>query len=204
MPSPPDFFTLFQLPPRFTLDAGALEDAYRRVQAQVHPDRFGAASAAEKRVAMQWAAHANEAVAALRSPVKRAAYLCERNGVPIAAESNTTMPTDFLIQQMQWREALAEADDAPALTQLTGEVESARARLNALLADALDVGHDYTAAAALVRQLMFVEKFAAEVAGRNEMSDERSPQPRLCPADAGAGGKPSPTAAGEGGRAAAG
>lgn len=168
MPSQPDFFTLFQLPPRFALDAGALEDAYRRVQAQVHPDRFGAASAAEKRVAMQWAAHANEAVAALRSPVKRAAYLCERNGVPIAAESNTAMPGDFLMQQMQWREALAEAYSAPALAQLAGEVESARAELHARLAEALDTRHDYAAAAALVRQLMFVEKFATEVAQASE------------------------------------
>ena len=86
-----DHFALFDLPVRFALDDGELEQAYRRVQAQVHPDRFASAGAAERRVAMQWAARANEAFRTLRSPVARAAYLCERHGQPIEAESNTAM-----------------------------------------------------------------------------------------------------------------
>ncbi len=65
---------------------------------------------------MQWATQANEAYRTLKSPLKRAAYLCERAGVPIDAESNTSMPAEFLMQQLQWREALddarAERDDA--------------------------------------------------------------------------------------------
>ncbi len=106
---PPDHFQLFDLPPRFALDMAALDSAYRSVQGQVHPDRFAAGTAAENRVAMQWATQANEAYRTLKSPLKRAAYLCERAGVPIDAESNTTMPTEFLMQQLQWREALDDA-----------------------------------------------------------------------------------------------
>jgi molecular chaperone HscB len=174
MPAQPDYFSLFQLPARFALDLDALEQSYRSVQAQVHPDRFGAASGAEKRVAMQWAAHANEAVGTLRSPVKRAAYLCELHGVPIAAESNTAMPPAFLMQQMQWREALEEDADRPALERLRADVEGVRAELLAQLADALDARADYAAAAALVRQLMFVEKFAAEVTQAQEARDART------------------------------
>jgi len=75
-----DHFALFDLPPRFAIDEALLEQAYRRVQAQVHPDRFAAAGAAERRVAMQWATLANEAFRTLRSPLARAAYLCERTG----------------------------------------------------------------------------------------------------------------------------
>jgi molecular chaperone HscB len=44
---PPDHFQLFDLPPRFALDVAALDSAYRSVQAQVHPDRFAAGTAAE-------------------------------------------------------------------------------------------------------------------------------------------------------------
>ena len=72
--SPPDHFQLFDLPPSFALDMAALDAAYRRVQGQVHPDRFAAGTAAENRVAMQWATQANEAYRTLKSPLKRAAY----------------------------------------------------------------------------------------------------------------------------------
>ena len=162
-----DYFKLFGLPARFALDVAALEEAYRRVQSQVHPDRFAAGSAAERRVAMQWAARANEAFQALRSPLKRAAYLCELGGVPIDAESNTAMPAAFLGQQMQWREDRDDARDAGdpgRLHALIDEVDSAHAKALQDLETALDRQHNMAAAAALVRQLMFVEKMRDELA----------------------------------------
>src|SRR5512134_737475 len=122
--SHPDHFELFGLPPRFAIDLDALERAYKEVQAHVHPDRFAAGTAAERRVAMQWATRANEAYTTLRSPQKRAAYLVERAGVPIDAESNTAMPPAFLMQQMEWREALDEARDDPATLDALRETMS--------------------------------------------------------------------------------
>ncbi|GAB4465601.1 MAG: Fe-S protein assembly co-chaperone HscB [Burkholderiaceae bacterium] len=162
-----DHFALFGLEPRFALDVEALEQAYRRVQEQVHPDRFATASAAERRVAMQWAARANEAFQTLRSPLRRAAYLCERHGAPIHAESNTQMPEAFLAQQLALREALDEARgdrDPAALARLRDEIRRSREHTLAALAAALDREGDYRRAAELVRQLMFIEKFGAEVA----------------------------------------
>lgn len=161
-----DHFALFDLPPRFALDQEALEQAYRRVQGQVHPDRFAAAGAAERRVAMQWAAHANEAFRTLRSPLARAAYLCERHGQPIEAESNTAMPASFLMQQMQWREALDEArgGDFAAARALAREVEQRRDEVLARVAGALDERHDYAEAAAGVRELHFIDRFRDELA----------------------------------------
>jgi molecular chaperone HscB len=81
------------------------------------------------------------------------------------------MPAAFLMQQMQWREALEEGADRPALERLRADVDCVRAELLAQLSDALDVRADYAAAAALVRQLMFVEKFAAEVTQAQEARD---------------------------------
>ncbi|MFA9216411.1 MAG: Fe-S protein assembly co-chaperone HscB, partial [Sphingomonadaceae bacterium] len=102
-------FELFQLPQRFALDTSALDVAYRDVQGRVHPDKFVNATDAEKRVAMQWATRANEAYQTLKNPQKRAQYLCELHGVDLQTESNTAMPMAFLMQQMEWREALGEA-----------------------------------------------------------------------------------------------
>ena len=173
----PDHFQLFNLAPRFALDCVALDRAYRGVQSQVHPDRFAAASAAESRVAMQWAARANEAYQTLKSPLLRAAYLCEQAGAAIDAESNTSMPTQFLLQQLSWREALDEArdgDDGAALQTLSVTTSAARDELHRQIETALDRDGDPALAAALVRQLMFIEKFAAEVAdAQNAMTDSQ-------------------------------
>jgi molecular chaperone HscB len=164
-----DHFALFGLAPDFRIDLDALEAAYKRVQAQVHPDRFAAGSAAERRVAMQWATQANEAYRALRDDARRAAYLCERAGVPIDAESNTAMPADFLMQQLEWREAVDEARaTGQGHADVRAQVDAARSATIAQLAAALDTAHDVTRAAALVRQLMFIDKFRADMLAADE------------------------------------
>lgn len=158
-------FVLFGLPEQFALDADGLDHAYRAVQAQVHPDRFAAAGEAQKRVAMQWATRANEAYQTLRDPLKRATYLLHLRGIDVGAENNTAMEPAFLMQQMEWREAIEDAVGAKnvdALDALAAELrDDERVRLSKLGA-LLDSGSNQPAAEA-VRQLMFVERVAAEV-----------------------------------------
>jgi molecular chaperone HscB len=163
-----DHFSLFGLAPAFALDLARLDAAYKEVMARVHPDRFAAGSAAERRVAMQWAARANEAHRTLRDDGRRAAHLCEMQGVAIDAETNTAMPPEFLMQQMQWREALDEMPPpgparAEAMTALQAQVDALRSDVVARLSQALDQAHDFVTAAALVRQLMFIDRFRAEL-----------------------------------------
>jgi len=176
-----DYFELFQLAPRFALDAIKLDRAYQDVQSRVHPDRFASGSAAERRVAMQWAASANEAYRTLKSPLLRAAYLCERAGVPIEAETNTAMSGAFLAQQLEWREALEAAgaarDDA-ALARLGATLDDERARLIDELAGAIDWKSDFQRAAALVRKLMFLDRLHEEI----EITMESLPTTQRTPA----------------------
>ena len=142
-----------------------MENAWRAVAAQVHPDRYATASPAERRVAMQWAARANEAYRVLRDPLLRARYLCEQAGIDLQTESNTSMDTAFLMQQMTWREMLDDArDDADALAALQAELQDARVQMRATLTRLLDEQHDYAAAGLKVREWMFVEKLAQELA----------------------------------------
>ncbi|MGI4844373.1 MAG: Fe-S protein assembly co-chaperone HscB [Janthinobacterium lividum] len=158
-------FELFQLPASFAVDADALDAAYREVQGRVHPDRFVNATDTEKRVAMQWATRANEAYQTLRNPQKRAQYLCELNGVDLQTESNTAMPASFLMQQMEWREALEDAraaKDAGALDELDAQVRRERKSMLEQVGRQLDAG-DYHAAAQGVRAMMFLDKFGEEV-----------------------------------------
>jgi molecular chaperone HscB len=158
-------FDLFQLPARFDIDPARLDAAYRDVQGRVHPDRFVNATDAEKRVAMQWATRANEAYQTLRNPQSRARYLCELNGVDLQTESNTAMPMDFLMQQMELREALDDARagrDPAALDDLDAQVRGERKARLAQVGTLLDAG-DYQQAAQGVRALMFLDKFGEDV-----------------------------------------
>ncbi|MCI1192874.1 Fe-S protein assembly co-chaperone HscB [Calidifontimicrobium sp. SYSU G02091] len=161
-----DDFTLFALPRRFALDVAELDAHRRMLQAQVHPDRFAAQGAAAQRVAMQWSVRVNEAYRRLRDPLQRAAYLCELAGVPVGLHDNTAMPPAFLLQQMQWREALAEAGDAAAIEAIDAEVAAAQRRMLDDLARQIDDEGDFAAAAGTVRALMFVARFRDDVARR--------------------------------------
>lgn len=163
-----DDFELFGVPRRFAQDRAELDARWRALQAEVHPDRFVAEGAAAQRLAMQWAVRVNEAHQRLRDPLKRAAYLCELRGAPIEAENNTAMPPAFLMQQMEWREALDEAHDLAAVERLEGDVARFRDESLAGLADSLDTRQDAVAAAQQVRALMFVERFAADIDQRLE------------------------------------
>ena len=156
-------FALFGLPERFAIDADALDRAYRALQSRVHPDRFASASAAERRVALQWSTRANEAYRALREPLSRAIYLCTLRGDDPSAETSTTMPSDFLMQQLEWRETLDDAADTPALDALDRELAERRAAMIVNVSAALDDQRDDARAVALVRQWMFVERFAEDI-----------------------------------------
>jgi molecular chaperone HscB len=161
-----DHFALFGLKPAFGIDMPRLDQAFRRVQAEVHPDRFAGGSDAEKRISMQWATRANEAYQTLRKPIARARYLLSLSGVDTQEETNTSMPTDFLMQQMEWREGVAEAradKNTVALDSLAAELRQSEAALQSELANALDVQPDHARAALVVRKLRFIDKLAEEI-----------------------------------------
>jgi len=161
-----DDFTLFGLPPQQRLDRAALDARRRELQAQVHPDRFASEGAAAQRLAMHWAVRVNEAWQRLKDPLSRAAYLCQLRGVPIAAEDNTAMPREFLLQQMAWREALDDAADAAAVQALDDAVALEERALHQRLQALLDEQSDTAAAAGQVRALMFVTRFREALAQR--------------------------------------
>ena len=163
-----DDFELFGMDRRFALDPAALDARWRALQTEVHPDKFAAQGAAAQRVAMQWAVRVNEAYQRLKDPLKRAAYLCELNGAAIEAENNTSMPRSFLMQQMEWREALDDARTLVAVEVLHAELNQHRRDALAQLEQTLDTAHNHAAAAQQVRALMFSERFAHDIDQRLE------------------------------------
>jgi molecular chaperone HscB len=161
-------FELFGLPERFAQDRAAIDARWKDLQREAHPDKFAAQGQAAQRVATQWSVRINEAYQRLKDPLKRAAYLCELRGFPINAENNTAMPTDFLHEQLAWREALDEASSEIELEALTDELNRARTKTLQHIEQLLDERSDAHTAAQQVRGLMFIERFGHAVEARFE------------------------------------
>ena len=159
-------FELFAVPEQFAQDSAAIEARWKELQREVHPDKFAAQGPSAQRVAMQWSVRVNEAYKRLRDPLRRAAYLCERRGAPINAESNTAMPGPFLIEQMAWREALEDAQSEGDVETVSAELARARAATLNRIETLLDESGDAAAAAQQVRALMFIDRFAHDVEAR--------------------------------------
>jgi molecular chaperone HscB len=161
-----DPFELFGLARAYALDRAALEQAYKDLQALIHPDRFASAGDAERRASMQLTTRVNEAYRILRDPVQRAKALLEMRGVDVAFETNTQMPTDFLLQQLETREELegaAAKKDFAFLDSLKKKLEGQKKSLEASIGESIDARKDYAGAKDLVRKLMFLQKIEEEI-----------------------------------------
>ena len=158
-------FALFQLPTQFEVDTALLDQQYRKLQSQVHPDRFASASSNERMQSMQIATQANEAYRTLKDTTARARYLLQLEGIETLEESNTAMPADFLMLQMEWRETIDDAvqnKDIYALDDLLVEIKQIATSLISQLSHAFK-SKDYTSAAESVRKLSFIDKITADI-----------------------------------------
>ena len=159
-------FELFGMPERFAVDPEALERMYRALQTEVHPDRFATGNDTERRLALQMSARVNEAYRALKDPVDRAQYLLSLRGIETFSGSDSALPYEFLERQLERREAASEAADvrdSEALERLLDDVREEHSALERELAVMLDRDAAWSAAPALVREMKFLDKLAADI-----------------------------------------
>lgn len=152
--------------PAYQVDEAALDQAYRDLQALIHPDRHAQGGEASRLASTQMAARVNEAYRALRDPVQRAKHILELHGVDVGFETNTQMPTDFLLQQLEVREELEEArakKDFSVLDRLKERLRGQRRSLEAAIGESIDARNDYSGAAESVRKLMFLKRIDEEI-----------------------------------------
>lgn len=159
-------FQLFGLPVQFDLNAEQLHQQYRTLAAQFHPDRFAAASAFEQKQAMMMSAAINQAYEQLSHPLNRAAELLRAQNIDADAPEHTSFAPEFLMQQMQWRETLMDAQmeqDEAAMLALGSEIAAEQQTLLIQLHQAFEQ-QQYESAAQLVRQGRFLDKMRQEIA----------------------------------------
>ena len=169
-----DHFALFDLPRDFRVDSKALEARYLALQVETHPDRFATAADAERRRALQWATHINEAYQTLKKPLSRARYLLGLLGGESDFARDTSLPMDFLVAQMDLRESVAEAASAgrgdeldslrdDLIRQRRAHAEELAGMLATAARDETQRASALAQAADALRRLMFEEKLIADV-----------------------------------------
>ena len=141
-------------------DAAKLQQQYLQLQATAHPDQFAGGGTGEKQLAEQMAARINDAYQTLRNPLRRCAYILSLQGIEAFAEDNTAMPPDFLMQQIEWREALetATATEKKALLLHITDVRDQTAA--ATVADLQNA--NWADATAQVQQWKYLQKMLEE------------------------------------------
>lgn len=154
-------FELFGLPVRFEIDLDDLKKRYTNARAKAHPDRFAQASDAEKRVAQQWFTLINDSYKRLSEDVSRGKLICELLGVPVDDNSSGDISEEFLMEQLERREAISlakQVGDEAELAALKEEISNERNILFKEIAQALDVDHKPLEAALPLKKLMFLDR----------------------------------------------
>ncbi|TEW53721.1 co-chaperone HscB [Psychromonas sp. RZ22] len=159
-----NYFELFSLPAIFSIDQNRLSQTYRDLQKQYHPDKFAMQDAQAKLQAMQKSTEVNDAFVTLKDSCLRAQYLLKLNGLDIELEQRTLQDTDFLMQQMQWREKISEftEDDEDEIDHFNKEIIGLVKDLEAEIEVALQ-NEQLEVTADLVRKLKFMLKLQVEL-----------------------------------------
>jgi molecular chaperone HscB len=125
-----DYFSFFGLPRKLSIDLKDLEQRFRSLSRQFHPDYFYTASAPERLASLERASYLNDAYRVLKQPLDRAEYLLKVEGLPGVGrhQDATEMPAGVLEEVFALNEELDDIRAAREAGVPGGEV---RVRLEA-------------------------------------------------------------------------
>ena len=132
-----DYFSFLGLPRRLNIDAGDLEQRFRGLSRQFHPDYFFNATPAERRASLERSSYLNDAYRTLKAPITRLEYLLQLEGFAARSpeEASRQVPPDLLEEVFALNEELDEIRDLRASgtppEQLKGRLERARGPIEA-------------------------------------------------------------------------
>jgi molecular chaperone HscB len=160
-----DHFARLGLPAALDIEPAALDRVYFAGQRRWHPDRFVSRSPEERARASSEAAALNDAYRTLKAPLSRAFYLAELRGVEMPGDGKTIDDPDLLMEAMEAREALGEADTPDAVENLAAEALQGKREALENLAG-LFLRDDKPAIRKALLRLRYLDKFADEARAR--------------------------------------
>ena len=108
-----DYFAFLGVPRQLNLDASDLEQRFRALSRQFHPDYFYNATPAERRASLERSSYLNDAYRTLRNPIARVEYLLGLEGFSARAqgeeaEGGAKVPAALLEEVFALNEELDE------------------------------------------------------------------------------------------------
>jgi len=155
-----NYFELFNLPEKFQIDLEMLQENYRAIQKEIHPDRFATSSENEKVQSMIKSTQANDAFQTLKSPIKRAKYILSLH----KSVEKITLPPDFLMQQMEWEEHFENIEkNSSELTEFKSTINKKYKEYSLLISTQIDDDQNWSDAAISIDKLYFIEKLLQKI-----------------------------------------
>ena len=155
-----NYFELFNLPEKFEIDSVRLQENYRSIQKEIHPDRFATSTENEKTQSMIKSTQVNDAYQTLKSTTKRAKYILSLHKFV----EKITLPPDFLMQQMEWEEHLEDIEkNNKELDQFKLAINKKYKEYSLLLSKQIDNDQNWNEAAITIDKLYFVEKLLHKI-----------------------------------------
>jgi len=110
LPRQGDYFSFLGLPRKLNVDAADLEQRFRALSRQFHPDYFYNATPAERRASLERSSYLNDAYRTLRQPMTRIEYLLKLEGLGASgpAEASKQVPPGLLEEVFALNEELDE------------------------------------------------------------------------------------------------
>ena len=108
-----DYFSFLGVARKLNLDARCLEQNFRTLSRQFHPDYFYNATPTERRASLERSSYLNDAYRTLKQPASRVAYLLEVEGAlqPADHEAGKKVPASLLEEVFALNEELDEVRD---------------------------------------------------------------------------------------------
>lgn len=105
-----DYFAFFGLPRKLRIDGGDLEQRFRALSRQFHPDYFYNAEPVERRASLERSSYLNDAYRTLKQPVTRIEYLLRVEGFGPASpeDASRQVPPGLLEEVFTLNEELDE------------------------------------------------------------------------------------------------
>ncbi|XP_051194462.1 iron-sulfur cluster co-chaperone protein HscB homolog [Lolium perenne] len=155
-----DYFRIFGLDRGYDIKDNSLEGKYKDWQKKLHPDLVHSKSEKERAFAAEQSALVIDAYRTLSKPLPRALYMLELEGIHVDEEKTINDP-GLLMEMMEIREAVSEADDSQTLEKIQSQMKRKLETWSKSFQEAFDK-RDFNRAVEATQRMRYYERAMEE------------------------------------------
>ncbi|GAB6018966.1 hypothetical protein CHUAL_000606 [Chamberlinius hualienensis] len=157
-----NYYKLFGVSQRFSLDVTQLTERFRQLQSAVHPDKFSGKSQIEQDYSNACSSLLNSAYKTLINPIDRGNYLLKLEQQATVNETDVSVNTEFLVDIMELNETLADNPTVEELEIIHCDNKQMIATLTGQLTESFN-GKDWSAVKELLIKLKYYNNIEEKI-----------------------------------------